>query len=35
LMPWEELEEKYAPHFNPRTAAPAKPVRREFGALLI
>ena len=31
LMPWEELEETYAPQFNPTTGAPAKPVR--LGAL--
>ena len=35
LMPREELEEKYAPHFNPTTGAPAKPVRMAFGALFI
>ena len=35
LMPWEELEEKYAPQFNPTTGAPAKPVRLAFGALFI
>ena len=32
LMPWEELEETYAPQFNPTTGAPAKPVRLAFGA---
>jgi hypothetical protein len=35
LMPWEELEESYAPQFNPTTGAPAKPVRLAFGALFI
>ena len=35
LMPWEELEETYAPQFNPTTGAPAKSVRLAFGALFI
>jgi transposase, IS5 family len=35
LMPWEELEETYAPQFNPTTGAPAKPDRLAFGALFI
>ena len=35
LMPWEELEETYAPQFSPTTGAPAKPVRLAFGALFI
>jgi len=35
LMPWETLEEAYAPQFNPTTGAPAKPVRLAFGALFI
>ncbi len=35
LMPWEELEETYAPQFSPPTGAPAKPVRLAFGALFI
>jgi transposase, IS5 family len=35
LMPWEELEETYAPQFNPTTCAPPKPVRLAFGALFI
>lgn len=35
LMPWEELEETYAPQFNPTTGAPAKPVRLALGALFI
>ena len=36
LMPWEELEETYAPQFNPTTTgAPAKPVRLAFAALFI
>jgi IS5 family transposase len=34
-MPWEELEETYAPQFNPTTGALAKPVRLAFGALFI
>jgi hypothetical protein len=35
LIPWEELEDTYAPHFSPTTGAPAKPVRLAFGALYI
>jgi hypothetical protein len=35
LMPWEELEETYAPQFSPTVGAPAKPVRLAFGALFI
>jgi hypothetical protein len=35
LMPWDELEDTYAPQFNPTTRASAKPVRLAFGALLI
>ncbi len=35
LMPWEEVDETYAPQFSPRTWAPAKPVRLAFGALFI
>jgi IS5 family transposase len=35
LMPWEELEETYAPQFSPTTGAPAKSVRLAFGALFI
>ncbi len=35
LMAWKELGETYAPHFNPTTGAPAKPVRLAFGALFI
>jgi len=35
LMPWEELEETYAPQFNPTTGALAKPVQLTFGALFI
>jgi len=35
LMPWEELEGTYAAQFNPKTGAPAKPVRLAFGALFI
>ncbi len=35
LMPWEELEETYAPQFSPTTGALAKSVRMAFGALFI
>ena len=35
LMPWEVLEETYAPQINPTTGAPAKSVRLSFGALFI
>ena len=35
LIPWEELEETYAPQFSPTSGAPAKPVRLAFGALFI
>ncbi len=35
LMPWEELEDAYAPQFNPTTGATAKPVRLALGALFI
>ena len=35
LMPWEELEETYAPQFSPTSGAPAKCVRLAFGALFI
>jgi hypothetical protein len=37
LMPWEELQETYAPQFSPTVSAraPAKPVRLAFGALFI
>jgi transposase, IS5 family len=35
LMPWEELEETYAPKFNTTTGAPPKPVRLAFGELII
>jgi IS5 family transposase len=35
LMPWQELEETYAPQFRPTTGAPAKSVRLAFGALVI
>ena len=34
-MPWEELEDTYAPQFSPTVGAPAKPVRLAFGALFI
>lgn len=35
FMPWEELEETYAPQLSPTTGAPAKSVRLAFGALFI
>ena len=35
LMPWEELEQIYAPQFSPTTGAPAKPVRLSLCALFI
>ncbi len=35
LMPWEELEETYAPQFSPTTGASVKSVRLAFGALFI
>ena len=35
LIPWEELEETYPPHFNPTTDAPAKPVSQALGSLII
>lgn len=35
LMPWDELEETYAPQFSRTTGAPAKSVRLAFGALFI
>jgi hypothetical protein len=35
IIPWEKLEEKYAPLFNATTGAPAKPFRMAFGALYI
>ena len=34
-MPWEELEEAYAPQFNATIGAPAKPLRLAFGALYV
>ena len=35
LIPWDELEETYAPQFSRTTGAPAKSVRLAFGALFI
>ena len=35
LMPWDELEETFAPQFRPMTGDPAKSVRLAFGALFI
>ena len=35
LIPWQELEETYAPQFNATIGAPAKPVRLAFGSLYI
>jgi hypothetical protein len=34
-MPWEDLEETYAPQFSRTVGAPVKPVRLAFGALFI
>jgi IS5 family transposase len=34
-MPSDEIEEAYAPQFNPTTGAPAKHARLAFGALFI
>jgi IS5 family transposase len=34
-MPWETLEETYAPQFNPTTSSTAKPVMLSFGELFI
>ncbi len=35
LIPWQELEDTYAPQFNATVGAPAKPMRLAFGALYI
>lgn len=35
LLPWQELEEAYAPQFSANEGAPAKPVRLAFGSLYI
>ena len=35
LMPWEELEETFAPRFSQSVGAPAKPVRLSSGAMFI
>lgn len=35
LIPWQELEETYAPQFSANVGAPAKPVRLAFGSLYI
>lgn len=35
LIPWQELEDTYAPQFSATVGAPAKPVRLAFGALYI
>lgn len=35
FIPWDELEETYAPQFSRTTGAPAKSVRLAFGALFI
>ncbi|MCF8141906.1 MAG: hypothetical protein K9J75_12515 [Cyanobium usitatum Tobar12.5m-G36] len=34
LIPWDELEETYAPQFNPTTGAPVKPLGLAFGTCL-
>jgi IS5 family transposase len=33
LIPWMSLESHYAPHFNAKTGAPAKPFQMAFGAV--
>ena len=35
VIPWEPLENQYAPLFNAKTGAPAKPFRMALGALYI
>jgi hypothetical protein len=35
LIPWQEMEEAYAPQFSVNVGAPAKPVRLAFGSLYI
>lgn len=35
VIPWEPLENSYAPQFSAKTGAPAKPFRMAFGALYI
>ncbi|MEA5413811.1 transposase, partial [Synechococcus sp. BA-132 BA5] len=35
LIPWQDLEEAYAPQFSANVGAPAKPVRLAFGSLYI
>ena len=35
LIPWEEMEENYADHFNRHNGNPAKPFRMALGSLLI
>jgi hypothetical protein len=35
FIPWQELEETYAPQFSANVGAPAKPVRLAFGSLYI
>jgi len=35
LMPWEELDDTYAPQFILTTGSPAKSVRLVFGAMFI
>lgn len=35
LLPWEELEKRYAKNFSQKMGAPAKPVRMALGALII
>jgi hypothetical protein len=35
VIPWEPLENRYAPLFSAKTGAPAKPFRMAFGALYI
>ena len=35
IIPWEPLENRYAPLFSATTGAPAKPFRMAFGALYV
>ena len=35
LIPWDEIENKYAKHFSKNMGAPAKPLRMSLGALII
>lgn len=35
LIPWQEMEDAYAPQFSVNVGTPAKPVRLAFGSLYI